>query len=153
MTAYSPLQRALWILTATLLMAPGGGVAEGANARLELEITGVRSAQGTIKVAIFDNAEDYETMRNPVASVSLTAVAGTVTGTIAGLPAGSYAMSVFHDENSNDALDTGRLGIPVEGYGFSNGASGRFGKPKFEKIAVEIGDDPHTESIKLLYYL
>jgi len=32
---------------------------------------------------------------------------------------GSYALTLIDDENSNDALDK-KMGIPVEGYGFSN---------------------------------
>jgi len=140
-------------LAGLLLAVPGAGPASADEAQLELEITGVRNATGTIKVAVFDSAEDYELMRDPVASTSLTAVAGTVTTRIDGLPAGSYAVTIFHDENGNDALDTGRLGIPVEGYGFSNGASGRFGKPSFKKIAIEMDTGPHNESIKLVYYL
>jgi len=40
---------------------------------------------------------------------------------------GKYAVSVFHDENSNGKLDTNFLGIPREGVGASNNAKGHFG--------------------------
>jgi uncharacterized protein (DUF2141 family) len=39
--------------------------------------------------------------------------------TFVGLPPGSYALFVFHDENSNGNFDTGLLGRPLEGRGFS----------------------------------
>jgi uncharacterized protein (DUF2141 family) len=36
------------------------------------------------------------------------------------LPAGEYAVQVLHDENDNGKLDTNFMGMPTEGYGFSN---------------------------------
>lgn len=46
------------------------------------------------------------------------------------LPAGAYALSLIHDENANGRLDT-RLGIPREGFGFSNNPRIWFGPPSF----------------------
>ena len=48
-----------------------------------------------------------------------------------GLPAGKFAVAVFHDENGNDTLDTNLLGIPKEGYAFSENARGFAGPPSF----------------------
>ena len=49
-----------------------------------------------------------------------------------GIGPGTYAVAVFHDENSNGKLDTNFLGIPREGVGASNGARGHLGPPKFD---------------------
>lgn len=47
------------------------------------------------------------------------------------IPPGTYALAVIHDENMNGVLDTNALGIPREGYGFSNDARAWFGPPSF----------------------
>jgi uncharacterized protein (DUF2141 family) len=47
------------------------------------------------------------------------------------IPPGSYAMAVIDDEDMNDKLDTNWLGVPTEGYGFSNDATGVLGPPLF----------------------
>ena len=47
------------------------------------------------------------------------------------VPAGVYALSVFHDENLNGRLDTNWLGIPREGVGASNNPKPRMGPPRF----------------------
>ena len=47
------------------------------------------------------------------------------------IPPGTYATAVIHDENMNGKLDTNRIGIPTEGYGFSNGAHALLGAPSF----------------------
>jgi len=47
------------------------------------------------------------------------------------VPPGTYALAVIHDENMNGKLETNWLGIPKEGYGFSNDAKGILGAPSF----------------------
>jgi uncharacterized protein (DUF2141 family) len=43
------------------------------------------------------------------------------------IPPGTYAIAVIHDENSHGKLDTNRLGVPTEGYGFSGDAGALLG--------------------------
>ena len=51
------------------------------------------------------------------------------------LPKGRYAVSVFHDENSNGKIDKGLL-MPVEGVGLSNFKSiNLFNPPNFKKAS------------------
>ncbi len=50
---------------------------------------------------------------------------------IRNLAPGKYAVQYYHDENLNGSLDKSRLGIPTEGYGFSNNAYGMFGPKPF----------------------
>jgi uncharacterized protein (DUF2141 family) len=54
------------------------------------------------------------------------------------LPAGEYAIKIYQDENNNQKLDFNFMGIPKEGYGFSNNV-GRFGSPEYQeaKFTVE----------------
>lgn len=52
-----------------------------------------------------------------------------------GIAPATYAISVFHDENSDGKLATNFIGIPREGVGASNNAKGRFGPPKFDAAA------------------
>jgi uncharacterized protein (DUF2141 family) len=47
------------------------------------------------------------------------------------IPPGTYAMAVIHDENMNGKIDTNWMGIPTEGYGFSNDAKALLGTPSF----------------------
>ncbi len=54
---------------------------------------------------------------------------------------GRYAFRYFHDENNNEKLDTNWMGIPKEGFGFSNNALGTFGPPAFEKWIFELETD------------
>lgn len=48
------------------------------------------------------------------------------------VPKGVYGISAFHDENSNEKLDTNFVGMPIEDYCASRNARGTFGPPSFE---------------------
>ena len=47
------------------------------------------------------------------------------------LPAGTYAVSVIQDENSNGSLDLNTFGVPTEGYGASNNVLPATSAPRF----------------------
>lgn len=66
---------------------------------------------------------------------------------VSDLKPGNYSFRYFHDENENKKLDTYWIGVPKEGYGFSNNASGKFGPPSFEKTVFEVTNDTTMFSI------
>lgn len=65
------------------------------------------------------------------------------------VPNGVYAVSLFHDENDNNKMDTGMFGIPKEDYGCSNNAKGFMGPPKWEDAKFTIENESITQHIKL----
>ena len=50
----------------------------------------------------------------------------SITVVFENLKPGKYAVSVLHDANKNKDLDKNKLGIPKEGFGFSNNVMGRW---------------------------
>jgi len=68
------------------------------------------------------------------------------------IPFGEYAIKVFHDEDSDDKIDTNFIGIPTESYGFSNNVKGFFGLPGFEKAKFHFNKQDMQIEIKLNFY-
>lgn len=68
------------------------------------------------------------------------------------LPSGTYALALIHDENGNGKLDT-VMGIPREGFGFSNNPAIRFGPPSFKSASVGIASGESDEMVRLKYLL
>jgi len=66
------------------------------------------------------------------------------------VPAGQYAVSVFHDENLNEKLDKNFMGIPKEGYGASNNPGRKMRAPTFDEACFSHQADQSLE-IKLIY--
>jgi uncharacterized protein (DUF2141 family) len=60
---------------------------------------------------------------------------------IKNLKPGKYAFKYFHDENKNEKLDTNWIGVPTEGFGFSNNAEGMFGPPSFDKTIFTLKEN------------
>lgn len=63
------------------------------------------------------------------------------TVTFKDIPAGTYAVSIFHDENDNGELDTNFFGIPTEDYGCSNDATGFMGPPKWSDAKFSLKEN------------
>jgi uncharacterized protein (DUF2141 family) len=67
------------------------------------------------------------------------------------IPPGTYALAVIHDENMNGKLDTNWLGIPKEGYGFSNDARASLGAPAFSDASFQYDGQNLDFTISLRY--
>lgn len=78
-----------------------------------------------------------------------TAAAVPVTLRFENIPFGTYAFTVFHDENANGKLDTRIFGIPKEPVGVSNNARGRFG-PKWKDAKFELREPLKEMTVKLV---
>lgn len=137
--------------TLTTLAALGLTFAAGAAhaATLTVAVTGIEKVEGAIMLAMFDAAEAYGGAGAPVRSVRIPVSGAEVTTTFEDLPAGRYAIKLYHDANGNGEMDTNMVGLPIEGYGFS-GNGGRFGPPAWDDAAFEVSEDGgNTISIRL----
>jgi len=104
--------------------------------RLHVEVVGLHSDQGQVFCALYSSRDGFpKQSEKALARVSSAIADKKAVCEFSGIAPGTYAISVFHDENSNGKLDTKFLGIPREGVGASNGAKGHLGPPKFEAAA------------------
>jgi uncharacterized protein (DUF2141 family) len=108
-----------------------------AAANLAITISGIRSADGLVRLAIFDKPGEFpEGAQYAAKDVAARAVAQTVI--FRNLEPGRYAVAMHHDENANKEMDTYFFGLPKEGYGFSRDAPVFFGAPDFEEAAITV---------------
>jgi len=68
----------------------------------------------------------------------------------AGIPAGKYALVCYHDENSNGKFDESLLGMPEEGYCFSNNVKPTLSAPDFNECAFEYKGGDQSISMAML---
>jgi uncharacterized protein (DUF2141 family) len=107
--------------------------------QVQVTVTGVTGDKGQVLVALFLDERGWPEDEDLAFGAVVLPVDGPeVVAEFADVPAGPFAISVFHDEDLDRELDTGLFGIPSEDYGFSNGARGRFGAPSFEDARLEI---------------
>ncbi|MEH3158931.1 MAG: DUF2141 domain-containing protein [Sphingomonas taxi] len=100
-------------------------------ARLDVSVTQMRSAKGSLRVCLTADPDNFPACVDDADAVTRSVPAGTHALRFEGLPLGNYAVAVIHDEYNNAKLDT-FAGIPREGFGFSRNrrsASGRRASP------------------------
>jgi len=119
--------------------------AYAAAATVEVRVSAV-GPKGKVNVAVCDRARF---LKDCAYSASVAAQPGTTTVTVPNVPPGTWAVLAYQDENDNGKLDRNLIGIPSENYGFSRDAAGRFGPPKFDEAAIEVGDETTVAAIKL----
>jgi uncharacterized protein (DUF2141 family) len=115
---------------------------------IRVDIEGLHSDRGQVLCALFSSAADFpKKPEKALAHDKSTILNGHATCQFENIPSGTYAVSVFHDENSNGKLDTNFLGIPREGVGASNNAKGHMGPPRFS--AAEFRHSASLTALKI----
>jgi len=110
-------------------------------ANLTVTVEQVRNSKGEIRFSIFNVPSQFP-QGNELDSKDVPAQLGFVTVQFYNLVLGAYAIAIHHDENSDGEMNTNFIGLPKEGYGFSNNAKVNFAAPAFEAAAfnLDVGD-------------
>lgn len=130
---------------ALMLIAAAGG-AHAAD--LTVRITDLRAESGVVKVSLVDSAAAWNEEAPRLAAGGARPLDGEATVSFPGLAPGHYAVMVMHDENDNGTLDKNFIGMPTEGYGFSNNPD-VMRRATFEEARFAVGDDDHTVTIRV----
>ncbi|MEA1892193.1 MAG: DUF2141 domain-containing protein, partial [Campylobacterota bacterium] len=105
---------------------------------------------GKLSIGLYNKDDDtFANMTKYYKGVNLKIDSNKTSYTFKNIPNGTYVISVIHDENENKKLDKNFLGVPTEGYGFSNNIRPSFRGANFEEskfklsgnknIVIEIG--------------
>jgi uncharacterized protein (DUF2141 family) len=123
------------VLLAVLVFAnfPDIGFAEPDCPGIHVKILDIRNSTGTVACALFEASAGFpsEFLHSATNVMIIKIRKSQARCDFMDIPPGTYAMVVIHDENMNGKLDTNALGIPREGYGFSNDAKKWLGTPAF----------------------
>ncbi len=107
-------------------------------ATLEVLVVGLASDDGDVHVALYDTPDAFPDSDGMLIETEVPARDGQATAVFSGLKPGRFAVAVYHDENGNHDFDQGFLGIPLEDYDFSNGATAFFAPPSFDAAAFQV---------------
>ncbi len=119
--------------------------------RLDVRVVGVRAAAGNVTITVYpDDPQRFLAPRGKIARVRVPA---TRPATVACLPVaapGTYAIAVYHDEDGDRNFNRSMIGLPTEGYGFSNDAPVTLGPPSFAsaRFTARPGDNPVVITLK-----
>ena len=116
---------------------------------LTVKIVGISKPTGTLSALLLDSAESWDGKGKPAGGArQAISSKDPVQLSFKNLPAGTYAIRLMHDENDNGKLDTNFVGMPTEGYGYSNNPR-LMRAAKFEEAAFEVSDADTSIEINL----
>ncbi len=128
-----------YLVILLLAFQPYNLSASNNTSRLTVVVDNIKKADGEVIITIFNKQEDFLKKYYRLISVPANED-GQVEAFFEGLPEGQYSVSVIHDENSNGELDKNLIGVPKEGFGFSNNKMGTFGPPSYKDCLVDVAN-------------
>ena len=146
-----PFAAALAAPAAPALAQGEGCTGKPSDTRLFVTVSNVRNNNGLIAVTLYaDDRKRFLAKRGSLYVGRVPAHAGTTRVCIHLPKPGTYALAVYHDQDANRKLNRSGLGLPKEGYGFSNNASTVFGLPNFSSVRFAARNNGET-GIRLKY--
>ena len=139
-------------LLLTSLLAFGSASGGQPQATLEINVEGLRNARGMLHLCATRNPEHFPDCRGDPQAYRQSVAASSRQLRLTNVAPGRYALSLFHDQNSNARLDT-FLGVPREGFGFSRNPVIRFGAPKFDSVGIELVPGFARTEVRMQYLL
>lgn len=127
----------------TLLIFSRTALAADATGTLSIQANGFLHARGHAVANLFREGDEVLNLKNVYRRAQVEIRDGKATFSFPDLAYGTYAVSVYHDENDNGMLDHNVFHFPAEPLGFSNhfqlGLTS--GMPTFEKMKFQFAAD------------
>lgn len=117
-----------------------------------VDLSGIRAGTGDLYVSL-QTREQFMKPTGTRGEIVSKPVPGSRTVTLADVPPGTYAVSVWHDVNGDKRWSgeesVGKDG-PLDGWAMVNGDKLR-AEPKFEEVSFAVADAPQTLKLGMRY--
>jgi uncharacterized protein (DUF2141 family) len=108
---------------------------------LEVKVSGFKNYRGDVQIAIWNSSIGFPDDYNTSYITKTESAKANLSALIENLKPGTYGIALYHDKNRNSKLDTNFLGIPKEGFGFSNNPRILTGAPSFSNVKFTIQEN------------
>lgn len=127
---------------------PGGVGA----AVLHVRVVGLHSSNGVVGCTLYNSPGTFPGEASKAFKDINAPISGQhATCDFPAIPPGVYALVVIHDENGNGKFDRNFLGIPKEGYAFSNNVRPLLAPPSFEAASFTYKGGEQSLTITMRY--
>jgi len=110
---------------------------------IDVSITGFKNDTGKAMIGLYSENSNF--LKKVYKSFATKIINGKVEVVFEDIPEGTYAISVYHDENDNNEFDRLFGMFPKENYGNSNNVPPLFGPPKWEDAKFEVRNGSITQ--------
>lgn len=123
------------------------------NFPIKLEIDSFRTLNGSVEVKIFENQEGFDkdiAVMHKVFNKQQCLDKGVFKAELL-LPPGTYGLAIFDDENQDGEMNYNLVGMPKEGFGFSNYYHTGLTRPRFSEFSFTHNKSGKVLKIKIKY--
>ncbi len=124
----------------------------GQTVDIQVKVGGIKSPKGKIVLTVFKDRQSFEkrqAIKNMV--FDKKALVGESLILTFKMEHGSYGITLLDDENGNGKMDNNFIGMPKEGFGFSNFSMKFMRKPAFDDFKVNLTSTQNKVDIKVKY--
>ena len=124
------------------------------NQNVEVTITGIRNTEGQMVIGVFRDDESfrkeqsYRELRYSKKDVSDSEMKVQFT-----IPPGTYGISILDDETGDGIMEYNFLGMPKEGFGFSDYYHTGLKLPKFDAFKFDLVEGQKKSIIVRIRYI
>ena len=139
-------------IAASASAAPAGCLGQPSETWLNVSVEGLRNGSGLLTVAVYpDDSRQFLAKGGTLKNNRFQASAPVTRACVFVPKPGVYAVAVYHDEDSSRKLNRSGLGLPAEGYGFSNNPATLAGLPAFRSVRLNVPKAGLTTHIRMKY--
>ena len=137
--------------TAQATPSAAQAASQGASV-LHVDVVNLRNSTGQVICTLFNSPMAFPTdSTKALRQIAVPIKDNAAVCSFSGLAPGKYALVAFHDENSNGKFDRNWLGLPKEGYAFSNNVRPVFSPPSFKAAAFDYGGGDQWLTLVMRY--
>ncbi len=121
---------------------------------IEVKIAGMRSTSGQIHIKIFKDDAGFKADKEyrKLSYIKEGAANGELIVKFS-LDPGVYGFALLDDESNNGKMDYNFIGLPDEGFGFSNFYLTGINRPKFDLFKLTVNPDQAQKVLMKIRYL
>ena len=120
---------------------------------VEFKIDNLKNSDGNIIVSVYEDSKSFDEGM-PLFRQTISKKENMNNGTFVGqllIPKGVYGLVFLDDENGDGEMTNNLLGLPKEGFGFSNFYLSGFKKPKFSDFSFTHTENSEIIEVRLRY--
>lgn len=129
---FMAVQLRAFFLTALLSLVCADRARADFKGNLVIEVDRLNNQKGEVCFKLFSGSQGFPYGNESAIKRQCVGITDdSLTIALKDIPSGSYAVSIFHDLNGDRKLNRNSLGMPTEGYGFSNNPVVRSAPPNY----------------------
>jgi uncharacterized protein (DUF2141 family) len=143
--------KAICILILFFLIITSDGVFSRDSITVYVSVEGFNNSDGICRLLLFKEEKGFPDEPSNAELMLSGKIQNRKIKFIFKIIPGKYALSILHDQNSNQKMDKTWYGKPKEGFGVSTNPEIGFGPPDFDESIVNINEKNSHILIKLNY--